>query len=87
MATPQERRSSKALTVAAIAPFSGGTIGAIVLMVFAPAVALLFRIARHLAPMAAEFSALAAPSGSGQVGKAFFTALLRLIMATAGERP
>jgi len=44
----QARMAGKALTIAAISSFAGGTIGAILLMIFAPAlssVALLFHSA------------------------------------------
>ena len=81
-------KAGKALTVAAIASFSGGTIGAILLMIFAPAlatVALLFHSAEYFALMVVGLSAIAAFAGTGQVGKALLMTLLGLIMATVGE--
>ncbi|MCE8526959.1 tripartite tricarboxylate transporter permease [Ruegeria pomeroyi] len=84
----RQGKAGKALTVAAIASFCGGTIGAILLMVFAPAlasVALLFHSAEYFALMVVGLSAIAAFAGSGQVGKALLMTLLGLIMATVGE--
>ncbi|MBT4567029.1 MAG: tripartite tricarboxylate transporter permease [Marinovum sp.] len=81
-------KAGKALTVAAIASFCGGTIGAILLMIFAPAlasVALLFHSAEYFALMVVGLSAIAAFAGTGQVGKALLMTLLGLIMATVGE--
>ena len=84
----RQGKAGKALTVAAIASFCGGTIGAILLMIFAPAlasVALLFHSAEYFALMVVGLSAIAAFAGSGQVGKAVMMTLLGLIMATVGE--
>ncbi|MCV2887470.1 tripartite tricarboxylate transporter permease [Ruegeria aquimaris] len=84
----RQGKAGKALTVAAISSFCGGTIGAILLMVFAPAlasVALLFHSAEYFALMVVGLSAIAAFAGSGQVGKALLMTLLGLIMATVGE--
>ena len=81
-------KAGKALTVAAIASFSGGTIGAVLLMIFAPmlaSVALLFHSAEYFALMVVGLSAIAAFAGSGQVGKALMMTILGLIMATVGE--
>ncbi len=81
-------QAGKALTIAAIASFSGGTIGAILLMAFAPAlssVALLFHSAEYFALMVLGLSAIAAFAGSGSVGKALMMTVLGLIMATVGE--
>ena len=81
-------KAGKALTVAAIASFSGGTFGAILLMIFAPAlvsVALLFHSSEYFALMVVGLSAIAAFAGSGQIGKALMMTLLGLIMATVGE--
>ena len=74
--------------MAAIASFAGGTIGAILLMIFAPAlasVALLFHSAEYFALMVVGLSAIAAFAGTGQVAKALMMTLLGLIMATVGE--
>ena len=84
----RQGKAGKALTVAAISSFSGGTIGAILLMIFAPAlasVALLFHSAEYFALMVVGLSAIAAFAGAGQVGKALMMTVLGLIMATVGE--
>lgn len=81
-------QAGKALTVAAIASFAGGTIGTILLMIFAPmlsSVALLFHSAEYFALMVLGLSAVAAFAGSGSVAKALLMTLLGLIMATVGE--
>ncbi|MEP1330445.1 tripartite tricarboxylate transporter permease [Pseudophaeobacter sp.] len=81
-------KAGKALTIAAIASFAGGTIGALLLMIFAPAlssVALLFHSAEYFALMVVGLSAIAAFAGTGQVAKAILMTLLGLIMATVGE--
>ncbi|MBL4627473.1 MAG: tripartite tricarboxylate transporter permease [Roseicyclus sp.] len=81
-------QAGKALTIAAISSFVGGTIGAILLMVFAPmlsSVALLFHSAEYFALMVVGLSAIAAFAGTGQVGKAVMMTLLGLMMATVGE--
>jgi putative tricarboxylic transport membrane protein len=84
----QKGKAGKALTIAAIASFAGGTIGAVLLMIFAPAlssVALLFHSAEYFALMVVGLSAIAAFAGSGQVAKALLMTILGLIMATVGE--
>ncbi|MEM6676533.1 MAG: tripartite tricarboxylate transporter permease [Pseudomonadota bacterium] len=81
-------KAGKALTVAAISSFAGGTIGAVLLMIFAPAlatVALLFHSAEYFALMVVGLSAIAAFAGTGQVAKALLMTFLGLIMATVGE--
>ncbi len=81
-------KAGKALTVAAISSFTGGTIGAGLLLIFAPAlasVALLFESAEYFALMAVGLSAIAAFAGSGQVGKALIMTVLGLLMATVGQ--
>lgn len=84
----KQGKAGKALTIAAIASFTGGTVGAILLMIFAPAlssVALLFHSAEYFALMVVGLSAIAAFAGSGQVAKALMMTLLGLILATVGE--
>ena len=84
----RQGKAGKALTVAAISSFTGGTIGAVLLMVFAPAlatVALLFHSAEYFALMVVGLSAIAAFAGTGQVAKALLMTILGLIMATVGE--
>ncbi|MGB0512550.1 MAG: tripartite tricarboxylate transporter permease, partial [Paracoccaceae bacterium] len=69
----RQGKAGKALTIAAIASFAGGTIGAILLMIFAPmlsSVALLFHSAEYFALMIVGLSAIAAFAGTGQVSKA-----------------
>jgi len=81
-------QAGKALTVAAIASFAGGTIGAVLLLAFAPllaSVALLFHSAEYFALMVVGLCAIAAFAGSGQVSKALLMTLLGLIMSTVGE--
>lgn len=81
-------KAGKALTVAAIASFCGGTIGAILLMIFAPAlssVALLFHSAEYFALMIVGLSAIAAFAGTGQVAKALLMTVVGLMLGTVGE--
>jgi putative tricarboxylic transport membrane protein len=84
----RQGKAGKALTIAAIASFAGGTIGALLLMIFAPAlssVALLFHSAEYFGLMVVGLSAIAAFAGTGQVAKALVMTVLGLIMATVGE--
>jgi len=84
----QQGMAGKALTIAAVASFAGGTISAVLLMIFAPAlssVALLFHSAEYFALMVVGLSAIAAFAGTGQVGKALMMTILGLILATVGE--
>src|SRR6056297_2678664 len=81
-------QAGKALTIAAVASFAGGTIGAILLMIFAPAlssVALLFHSAEYFALMVVGLSAIAAFAGTGQVAKALMMTILGLMLGTVGE--
>ncbi len=81
-------KAGKALTIAAIASFAGGTVGAILLMIFAPmlaSVALLFHSAEYFAMMVVGLSAIAAFAGTGQVGKALMMTITGLMLATVGE--
>ncbi|MDG1801494.1 MAG: tripartite tricarboxylate transporter permease, partial [Paracoccaceae bacterium] len=76
------------LTIAAISSFAGGTIGAILLAIFAPAlasVALLFHSSEYFALMVVGLSAIAAFAGTGQVSKALLMTFVGLMMATVGE--
>jgi len=84
----RQGKAGKALTVAAIASFAGGTVGAILLMGFAPAlstVALLFHSAEYFALMVVGLSAIAAFAGTGKVAKALMMTVIGLILATVGE--
>ena len=81
-------KAGKALTIAAISSFAGGTIGVILLMLFAPAlstVALLFHSAEYFALMVVGLSAIAAFAGKGKVAKAILMTILGLMLATVGE--
>ncbi len=84
----QKGQAGKALTIAAIASFAGGTISVVLLMVFAPAlstVALLFHSAEYFALMVVGLSAIAAFAGTGQVAKALMMTILGLMLGTVGE--
>ncbi|WP_227268543.1 tripartite tricarboxylate transporter permease [Roseobacter weihaiensis] len=84
----RQGKAGKALTIAAIASFCGGTLGGVLLMIFAPmlsSVALLFHSAEYFALMVVGLSAIAAFAGTGQVAKALMMTVLGLIMATVGE--
>ena len=84
----RQGKAGKALTVAAISSFAGGTIGAVLLLIFAPmlaSVALLFHSSEYFALMVVGLSAIAAFAGSGQVFKALLMTIIGLIMATVGE--
>lgn len=81
-------KAGKALTIAAVSSFSGGTIGAILLLGFAPAlssVALLFHSAEYFALMIVGLSAIAAFAGTGKVAKALIMTVMGLMLATVGE--
>jgi putative tricarboxylic transport membrane protein len=81
-------KAGKALTIAAISSFAGGTVGAVLLMGFAPAlasVALLFHSAEYFALMIVGLSAISAFAGTGHVAKALMMTVLGVILATVGE--
>ena len=81
-------QACKALTIAAISSFSGGTIGVVLLMFFAPALAsfaILFWSAEYFALMLLGLSAVSAFAGKGKVLKAVMMTLLGLMLATVGE--
>ncbi len=84
----RQGKAGKALTVAAVSSFAGGTVGAILLMGFAPAlssVALLFHSAEYFALMVVGLSAIAAFAGTGKVVKALMMTVIGLMLATVGE--
>jgi putative tricarboxylic transport membrane protein len=84
----RQGKAGKALTIAAISSFCGGTIGAVLLMGFAPvlsSVALLFHSAEYFALMIVGLSAIAAFAGKGMVVKALMMTVMGLVMATVGE--
>ena len=84
----RQGKAGKALAIAAISSFAGGTIGAVLLLIFAPALsslALVFHSAEYFALMVLGLSAIAAFAGSNQVAKALLMTILGLILATIGE--
>ena len=84
----RQGKAGKALTIAAVSSFTGGTVGAILLMGFAPilsSVALLFHSAEYFAMMIVGLSAIAAFAGTGKVTKALMMTVIGLILATVGE--
>ncbi len=81
-------KAGKALTIAAISSFIGGTFGAILLFCFAPLLsklALSFHSSEYFALMVLGLSAIAAFTGQGQVAKALMMAILGIMLATVGE--
>ncbi len=84
----RQGKAGKALTVAAMASFCGGTLGAILLIFFAPALAklaLLFQSPEYFALMVCGLTAIAAFAGKGQVLKALLMTVFGLMLATVGE--
>jgi putative tricarboxylic transport membrane protein len=80
--------AGKALAIAAVSSFFGGTVGVVLLFGFAPAlatVALLFHSAEYFALMVVGLSAIAAFAGTGKVAKALLMTIVGLMMATVGE--
>ena len=87
---PMARRgqAGKALTIAAVASFCGGTVGAVLLFIFAPAlasVATLFWSAEYFAMMVLGMTAVAAFAGREQVVKALLMAVVGVMLSTVGE--
>jgi len=83
----QQKQAGKALALAAYSSFTGGTIGAIVLLFAAPALAsvsLSFQSSDYFALMILGLTAVAAFSGKGQVLKALIMTVLGLMIATVG---
>ena len=81
-------KAGKALTIAAISSFAGGTIGAVLLMIFAPwlsSFAIAFESAEYFALMICGLTAIAAFAGKGQVAKALLMTTLGISLATIGE--
>lgn len=87
---PMARRgqAGKALTIAAVASFCGGSVGAVLLFAFAPTlsnVATLFWSAEYFAMMVLGMTAVAAFAGREQVLKALLMAVVGLMLSTVGE--
>jgi putative tricarboxylic transport membrane protein len=83
----QQGQAGKALALAAYCSFTGGTIGALILLVAAPALAsvsLSFQSSDYFALMVLGLSAVAAFSGKGQVLKALLMTIFGLMIATIG---
>ncbi len=81
-------KAGKALTIAAVSSFAGGTIGAILLTMFAGPLAEFaktFWSAEYFALMVAGLTAIAAFAGRGQVLKAILMVLVGLMLATVGQ--
>ncbi len=81
-------KAGKALTIAAIASFAGGTVGAILLMIFAPwlsSFAIAFESAEYFALMVCGLTAIAAFAGKGQVAKALLMTVFGIALSTVGE--
>ncbi|MEH6650461.1 MAG: tripartite tricarboxylate transporter permease [Motiliproteus sp.] len=83
----QQKQAGKALALAAYSSFTGGTIGAIILLFAAPALAsvsLSFQSSDYFALMVMGLTAVAAFSGKGQVIKALMMTVFGLMIATVG---
>ena len=83
----QKGMAGKALAIAAVASFCGGTVAAVLLLVAAPALAtvsLSFRSPDYFALMVLGLSAMAAFSGRGKVLRAMMMAIVGLMLATVG---
>ncbi len=83
----QQKQAGKALALAAYSSFTGGTIGAIILLFAAPALAsvsLSFQSSDYFALMVLGLTAVAAFSGKGQVIKAMIMTVFGLMIATVG---
>jgi putative tricarboxylic transport membrane protein len=86
----QQGHAGKALAIAAVSSFSGGTIGAILLLGAAPAlaqVALSFQSSDYLALMVLGLTAVSAFTAPGQVLKALIATVLGLMISTVGTDP
>jgi len=86
----QQGHAGKALSIAAVSSFSGGTVGAILLLVAAPAlaqVALSFQSSDYLALMVLGLTAVSAFTAPGQVLKALIATVLGLMISTVGTDP
>lgn len=83
----QQGNAGKALALAAYCSFTGGTVGAIILLFAAPALAavsLSFQSGDYFALMVLGLTAVAAFSGKGQVIKAMMMTVFGLMIATVG---
>jgi putative tricarboxylic transport membrane protein len=86
----QSGKAGKALAIAAIASFAGGTVGALLLLVAAPALALVslsFQSPDYLMLMMLGLTAVASFVSRGKVLKAVIATLIGLALATVGTDP
>lgn len=84
----RNNQAGKALALAAYSSFTGGTVGAIVLLFAAPALAqvsLSFQSGDYFALMVLGLTAVAAFSGKGQVLKALMMTVFGLMISTVGN--
>jgi putative tricarboxylic transport membrane protein len=84
----QKNQAGKALALAAYSSFCGGTVGAIILIFAAPALAsvsLSFQSSDYFALMLLGLTSVAAFSGKGQVIKAMMMTVFGLMIATVGN--
>jgi len=84
----QKNQAGKALALAAYASFCGGTVGAIILIFAAPALAsvsLSFQSSDYFALMLLGLTSVAAFSGKGQVIKSMLMTVFGLMIATVGN--
>ncbi|CAM3704857.1 Tripartite tricarboxylate transporter TctA family protein [Vibrio aerogenes CECT 7868] len=84
----RNNQAGKALALAAYSSFTGGTVGAIVLLFAAPALAqvsLSFQSSDYFALMVLGLTAVAAFSGKGQVIKALMMTVFGLMISTVGN--
>ncbi|MDC0092207.1 tripartite tricarboxylate transporter permease, partial [Oceanospirillaceae bacterium] len=84
----QKNQAGKALALAAYASFCGGTVGAIILIFAAPALAsvsLSFQSSDYFALMLLGLTSVAAFAGKGQVIKAMMMTVFGLMIATVGN--
>ncbi|MCF4097258.1 tripartite tricarboxylate transporter permease [Maritalea mediterranea] len=83
----KQGKAGKALAIAAYSSFSGGVIGAILLLIAAPSLArvsLSFHSTDYFALMVLGLTAVAAFSGQGNVLKAMMMTVLGLMLSTVG---
>jgi putative tricarboxylic transport membrane protein len=86
----QSGQAGKALAIAAVASFAGGTIAAILLMIAAPALAqvsLSFQSPDYLMLMILGLTAVSAFASRGQVVQALIATVIGLMLATIGTDP
>ena len=86
----QQGRAAHALTVAALASFAGGVLGAALLVVAAPqlaSVSLAFQSSDYFALMVLGLASVAAFGGDGSLTKSLLMTFVGLMLATVGTDP